>query len=154
MSTIPVPAANAILLSAYTTAVANMLNQEDDYLTFTPLAGTNTPGAGTALWVTLGNLSVPTWATKARITVHCCALTGTVNNAVAGIAAQLGAGAAGPAKRWTVPTATSRIQASAAWLLTGFGTGTQSLVLNATFGTGTLAVDTVSTFDVTVDYIG
>ena len=57
---ITVPAANSTATSAWADSVANFVNGFAVPLLFTPGGNTDTPGAGTATWVTLGTITVPT----------------------------------------------------------------------------------------------
>lgn len=152
MSTITVPTTlTAITTAGFGAPVANQLNQQQDYMTGT-VSGT-TPGAGTATWVTLGTLTVPTWAATAKIAIHCTGLSGSAGGASANIALQLGSVISGT-RRWTFQVTGVRAQVSSVYRLTGISTGSQTLSLQATFVSGTLTSDGTTFFDADIVYLG
>jgi hypothetical protein len=117
-------------------------------LLFTPGGNTDTPGAGTATWVTLGNITVPTWATKCNVIYTCNGIydTGTTSNV--SMVIKVGAVAGGVSKRVTAPgVANQRFQVPIADRLTGLSTGSQSVTISATFTAGSvIRADTTSFF--------
>lgn len=64
MTVIPTVVAGQLIdPAAWGTPVANMLNQRAESIVFTPVGNTDSP-AGTGVWITVGNLTVPAWAAK------------------------------------------------------------------------------------------
>jgi len=132
--------------------IANQINQMRAFMT---LANPNvsTPGAGTATWVTMGNTTVPTWATRARV---CLALTGIKGNtgaASANLAVKIGA-STGAVKFFATVDATNRHQGTINDLLTSVPTGSQSVTVQATFNVNTLlAPSSVCSFDLNIDWM-
>lgn len=64
MTAIPVVAAGQLIdPAAWGTPVANILNQRAESIVFTPVGNVDSP-AGTGVWITVGNLTVPAWAAK------------------------------------------------------------------------------------------
>lgn len=116
-------------------------------ITFTPAGATNTPGSGTSTWVTIGSLTVPVWATQAWViyTINQFFDNGTTANVV--ITAKFG-GVAGIGKRLIGPGVTGqRLNQTINDHFTSVPTGSQTLLLSATFSAGsTLSVDTQSLF--------
>jgi hypothetical protein len=155
MSTITVPTTlTAISSSAFGVPVANQLNQQADYIEFIPGSTLSTPGAGTADWFTVGTITVPAWATKARIDV-------LIDNIFSG-AAQ--GSATCVVKLGTIASTTRNVQGIAAagghaWctavLLTGISTGSQTLKVTATFVSGAvISVGTTSAVACPIMYLG
>lgn len=124
-----------------------------DFLNFVPGGTLTTPGAGSALWATLGNLTVPAWATKARIAITATAVITSAAGASAGVTVKLGA-ITGTAKRIVGP-ATTRFQFEQVDQLAGLTAGVNSLTLQAGFvSAGTLSLDAaISQVDAVVDYL-
>lgn len=116
-------------------------------ITFTPGGTTSTPASGTATWVTIGSFTVPVWATQVWViyTINQFFDNGTTANVV--ITAKLG-GVAGIGKRLITPGVTGqRLNEVICDHFTSVPTGSQTLLLSATFTAGTtLAVDTQSLF--------
>ena len=147
---ITVPAVGDTGTAAWADSVANMLNGLATTLLFTPGGNTDTPGAGTATWVTLGNVTVPTWSTSCMVNVTCDGIFDTTTTANA--TAQLKIGSVGGAvnKRLMIPGVTSQ-RFGQSWndLLTGLSTGSQSVTLSATFvASGPIRADTTAYFTV------
>jgi len=152
MTTIPVPATGDPATASWAAAVANQLNQMRAFMT---LANPNasTPGAGTATWVTMGNITVPAWATQARVGLTACGINPSVANAGVDIAVKIGS-STGALKRWTAVTAGARWQFALNDLLTAVPTGSQSVTVQATFANGTFSAPaTVSLFDLNIDWL-
>jgi len=108
-------------------------------LLFTPGGNTDTPGAGTATWVTLGNITVPTWATKCNVIYTCNGIydTGTTSNVSAVI--KVGSAAGGLSKRIDAPgVANQRFHMPITDRVTGLSTGSQSVTISATFSSGSV----------------
>ena len=117
-------------------------------LLFTPGGNTDTPGAGTATWVTLGNITVPTWATKCNVvyTMNGVFDTGTTSS-VTGVM-KIGSVAGAASKRISAPgVANQRFHQPIVDRLTGLSTGSQSVTISATFTAGSvIRADTTSFF--------
>jgi hypothetical protein len=117
-------------------------------LLFTPGGNTDTPAAGTATWVTLGNITVPTWATKCNVVYTCNGIydTGTTSNVSTVL--KVGSVAGGVSKRIGAPgVANQRFHVPIADRLTGLSTGSQSVTISATFTAGSVVrADGVSFF--------
>jgi hypothetical protein len=153
MSTITVPTTlTAISTSAFGAPVANQLNQQIAFVSFTPGGSTNTAASGT--WLTIGNQTVPTWATKAIIQCDCTILAGSAANASATVQAQLGSSLGTPVHRWTQQVVSTRFMAAATWQCTGISTGSQSLTLQAANVSGNLTADTATIFAFVITYLG
>jgi hypothetical protein len=132
--------------------IANQINQMRAFMT---LANPNvsTPASGTATWVTMGNITVPTWATKGRVCLIANGLSATSGNQ-ADIAVKIGTSTGG-LHRWQSSTA-NRFPQSLNDLLTSVPTGSQSVTVQATFVTagGTLtAPSSVCVFDLNIDWM-
>jgi len=153
MSTITVPTTlTAISSTNFGVPVANQLNQQVAFQSFNPGGSTNTAASGT--WLTIGNLTVPTWATKAIIQCDATILSGSAANASATVQAQLGSALGTPAHRWTMQVAATRFMAAGTWQCTSIATGSQSLTLQAANVSGNLTADTATAFAFVVTYLG
>ena len=155
MSMIAVPVTSTgITSTGFGIPVANQLNQQDDYIEFTPVANQSTPASGTADWFTFGTITVPTWATKLRILV---AIDNLFSGGATGIATCV-------IKVGTATSGTRNVQGIAAvgghsWcaaaVITGISTGAQTLKLTATFGSGAvISIGTASTASAVIEYLG
>ncbi len=153
MSTVTSPAVGETAIAGWPDSVADQLNQMHAYMT---LANPNasTPGAGTATWVTMGNITVPAWASKARVSLSMAGIQNNAANAAVDIAVKIGSSTGG---LWRVQTqqATGRMDAGAFnSLLTSVPTGSQSVTVQATFGASTYtAPATVCSFDLNIDWL-
>jgi hypothetical protein len=101
----------------------------------------------------MGNITVPAWATKARVCLKMSGInSGSAGNA-AGIAVKIGT-STGLAKRVTCTVVTTRFGDSINDLLTSVPTGSQSVTVQATFVTGTLsAPSSACDFDLNIDWL-
>ncbi|HEX5347856.1 MAG TPA: hypothetical protein VFW64_12280 [Pseudonocardiaceae bacterium] len=148
MAAIPVPAVGDAPTAAYADAVANMLNALTATMLFTPAGNTDTPGAGSATWVTLGTVTVPTWASKAQVVVTCNGIydNGTTSN----VAVQLKVGtAAGVVNKRILGSGIAGQRLHLPWndTVASLSTGAQSVTLFATFSGGsTFRADATSFF--------
>lgn len=157
MSTITVPTTlTAISSTAFGIPVANQLNQQSAFMTFTPAGNSDTPGAGTATWVTLGNVTVPTWATQALVDYTCNGIYDTGTTSVASCVIKIGSAAGQVSKRILTPgVANQRIHMPINDLVTGLSTGSQSVTLSSTFSSGSVVrADTTSFFTVQFTFLG
>jgi hypothetical protein len=108
-------------------------------LLFTPGGNTDTPGAGTATWVTLGNITVPTWATKCNVVYTCNGIYDTGTTSSVSAVLKIGSVAGGVSKRIGAPgVANQRFHVPIADRLTGLSTGSQSVTISATFTAGSV----------------
>lgn len=126
-------------------------------LLFTNAANFDTPTSGTATWLTLGNITVPAWATKVLVTYsingfYATGAGGGNASAVVKIGSTAGAvsrrivGEAGPSLRMNL-TVTDLISAPAA--------GSNSVTIASTFTAGTVyRHDTQSTTTASFIFIG
>ncbi len=153
MATVSVLNVGDTFTAANQNDIANQLNQMHAYMT---LANPNvsTPGSGTATWVTMGNITVPAWATRARVSLSMAGIQNNAANAAADIAVKIGTSTGGS---WRLQTqqAIGRMDAGAFnSLLTSVPTGSQSVTVQATFGASTYtAPSTVCSFDLNIDWL-
>ncbi len=111
----------------------------EQVLLFTPGGALDTPAAGTATWLTVGNVTVPTWATKciASFTlsgVYCIGATASTTSVI-----KIGTVAGAVSKIITHPgVANQRFQLPVFDKLTGVSTGSQSVTISATFSSGSV----------------
>jgi len=138
--------------AALLAALRNADNME--HIDFTP-AGNTDIAAGPANWVTLGNITVPTWCTEIEVILH---VTGAHSvTATSTYIFRARVGSTGPLSDYSHIgwTATGdRRNASLSGSVASPGTGTQALVVNAErrTGTGSMRVDTESRLSATVFY--
>jgi hypothetical protein len=121
----------------------------------TPASTFSTPGAGTATWLTLGNVTVPVWATKARVT---WSVSGYSDSAVSAlnVNCRLKIGTAqGVSMR--IPGSTVQTQSTlfSSELVTAVPTGSQSVTISATYnaGTGTFDADGATRASAAIDFL-
>lgn len=139
------PAVGDTGTAAWADSVANFANAIQS-LTFIPGGNLDTPAAGTATWMTLGNVTVPTWANTA-VVIWSLASYSTGSTAALSVTAGIKVGsAAGPTSSLPSAPGTANVGMSPVYVdtLTGLSSGTQSVTVSATFvsGTGTFRVDT------------
>jgi len=149
---VSVLAVGDIFTAAVEDDIANQINQMRTYIT---IANPNvpSPGAGTATWVTLGNVTVPTWATRARISLILTAISGSATTAQADLVVKIGT-ATGASRRLAAPGVTTRFDKPINDLLTSVPTGSQSVLVQATFVSGTFSAPaTVCSFDMNIDWM-
>jgi hypothetical protein len=119
----------------------NDTNTVQDLL-FAPGGNTDT-AAGTNTWLTLGNVTVPVWATQCSVgyTLNGIYDTGTAGNVTAVV--KIGSAAGGVSKRILGPgIASQRFYVPVRDRVTGLSTGSQSVTINTTQTTGTYRADT------------
>ena len=152
MGTVSVLAVNDTLTAGVENDIANQINQMHGYITYAG-AGETTPGAGTATWVTMGNVTVPAWASKARV---CLSITGITANAAAAnvnLAVKIGS-STGATKFFATAQNTQRVHFPINDLLTSVPTGSQSVTVQATFSLSTFtAGTTLCSFDLNIDWL-
>jgi hypothetical protein len=141
----------------FTAAVENdIAKQLNEMHAFMTLANPNvsTPGAGTATWVTMGNVTVPTWATKGRCSLAMSGLSGSAAGANADVVVKIGT-STGVAHRITAAVITTRFGVGFNDLLTSVPTGSQSVIVQASFvGTGTISAPvSACLFDLNIDWM-
>lgn len=106
-------------------------------LNFTPGGNLDTPGAGTATWMTLGNVTVPAWATRAVVNY---AINGAMcpSGADPNVSYQFKIGAVGGADRRLLGCAVTsqRFYQGRSDLLTGLSSGSQSVTIASTWTSG------------------
>jgi len=152
MSAITSPAANSTGTSAWADSVADQINQMRAYMVLTN-PNVATPGAGTATWVTMGNTTVPIWATKGRVSLAITGLTASVAACTVTLAVKIGT-STGAGKFFATAQNTQRIEFVLNDLLTSVPTGSQSVTVQATFGVGTFtAPATLCSFDLNIDWM-
>jgi hypothetical protein len=117
-------------------------------LLFTPGGNTDTPGAGTATWVTLGNVTVPTWASTCNVVYTCNGIYDTGTTSVVSAVIKIGSRSGAVSKRILTPdVANQRFHMPIVDRLTGLSTGSQSVTISATFTSGSVVrADTTSFF--------
>jgi hypothetical protein len=114
---------------------------------------TSVGAGGPTTWVTVGNVTRPTWASQARINAVLCAISGSATNAQADLLIKIGT-AAGVNHRVSAPGVTTRFDKPINDLITGVPSGSQSLVVQATFVSGTFSAPaTVCSFDFNIDWL-
>jgi hypothetical protein len=152
MATVSVLAVGDTFTAAVENDIANQLNQMHAFMTLIN-PNTSTAGSGTATWVTMGNVTVPTWATKGRVCLAITGFSGTAANA-SDIAVKIGT-STGQANRITSAVTTTRQAFPLNDLLTSVPTGSQSVTVQSTFLTlGTLsAPSTACVFALNIDWL-
>jgi hypothetical protein len=131
--------------------IANQINQMHAYMVLTN-PNVSTPGAGTATWVTMGNTTVPTWATRARV---CLALSGiSPNNTPSNVNLAVKIGTSTGAVKLFAGNTGTRYGFTLVDLLTSVPTGSQSVTVQATFSAGTVtAPSSLCSFDLNIDWM-
>lgn len=149
---ITVPAANSTGTSAWADDVANQINQMRAFMTLVnPNAAS--PASGTATWVTMGNITVPTWATRARVSLAMTGVAASTSNTGVDVAVKIGS-STGALWRFTADDSTTRHQCTINDLLTSVPTGSQSVTVQATFSAGILtASSTFCSFGLNIDWM-
>lgn len=124
-------------------------------ISFIPGGNLDTPGAGTATWITVGNVTVPAWATKARVIWSIYSYYETTAGALASCTFTLKIGsAAGVTQRIPGSTSTWGMTVTSTDILTGLTTGVQSMTISATFAAGsTWRIDTNSRVMAAIDWL-
>jgi len=152
MGAVAVPAVGDTGVASYADDVANQINQMHAYMVLTN-PNVATPGAGTATWVTMGNITVPTWATKGRVSLAMTGLTASVAACTVTLAVKIGT-STGAGKFFATAQNTQRIEFVLNDQLTSVPTGSQSVTIQATFGVGTFtAPATLCSFDLNIDWM-
>lgn len=156
MASITAPAVGDTGTAAWADSVANWLNQLTATLLFTPGGNTDTPGAGTATWVTLGNITVPTWSTQCVVTYTCNGIYDTGTTSSVSCVIKVGSAAGAVSKRILTPgVSLQRFHMPITDLVTGLSTGSQSVTLSATFSAGTvIRADTQTFFTAQFIFLG
>jgi hypothetical protein len=154
MAAIVSPATGDTATAAWADSVADQINQMHAFMTFVPGATFTTPASGTATWVTMGNVTVPAWATRARVSLTVTGIKANVTTAAVLVAVKIGS-STGVGKLFATPTVTNpRIQGALNDLLTSVPTGSQSVTVQATFVSDTMSVlSTLSSFDLNIDWM-
>jgi hypothetical protein len=153
MAAIVSPATGDTATAAWADSVADQVNTAHTFMTLANPNATST-GAGTATWVTMGNVTVPTWATKARISLAMTGLQATATTTSANLAVKIGS-STGAVHLIATPNLTgTRIHAGFNDLLTSVPTGSQSVTVQATFSASTwIAPATSCSFDLNIDWL-
>jgi hypothetical protein len=133
---ITVPAVGDQITAVWGDSVANTVNQSVTSIQFVPAGNTDTPLAGSATWITLGNVTVPTWATQAIVGYNVYGILVIATGM--SVAAQIKVGtAAGTNKRILDHGSTAgRFSIPIVDKVTGLSTGVQSVTLFATWTSG------------------
>ncbi len=152
MGTVSVLAVNDTLTAGVENDIANQINQMHGYITYAG-AGETTPGAGTATWVTMGNVTVPAWASKAIVSLTITSITaGAVVGAV-GLAVKIGS-STGAVHRTTAAVTGRNPPYAINDQLTSVPTGSQSVTIQATFVSGNVLTATAPcTFDLSINWL-
>jgi len=143
-------------LASWATAVANMLNERSTQIDYVPTTTLSTSTSGYATWITIGNVTVPSWATQARVTWSIVNYGPSSTTALnVDVYAQLGdvtgndfrlpgSGASGANSCFTVND-----------LFTDIDTGSQSLIIVSHFnaGSGTFQIGTSGLVSAAVDFL-
>lgn len=138
--TVPVLAVGDLFTATTENLIANILNSIGTTMLFTPAGTTDTPGAGTATWVTLGTLTVPAWATRTQVTVSCNRVYDIGTTANVAVTLKVGTAAGGVTGRLSSLTSSGSQAFNQTWsdLVSGLSAGTQSVTLSATFTSGSV----------------
>jgi hypothetical protein len=119
--------------------VIDLAGSANQSLLYTPGGNTDTPTSGTATWFTMGNITVPTWATKCIVTYS---ITGIITlatsiNCTAIFKVGSVSGSLGSKRICDNGTTSGRYSYTVTDLLTGLSTGSQSVTVSATWVAGT-----------------
>lgn len=154
--TVPVLAVGDLFTAATEDLIANILNSIGTTMLFTPAGTTDTPTSGTATWVTLGSLTVPTWATRAQVTVSCNRVFDIGTTANVAVTLKIGTAAGGVTGRLSSLTSSGSQAFNQTWsdLVSGLTAGAQSVTLSATFTSGSVVrADANSRFTIAVIFL-
>ena len=138
--------ANATMMNEISDALAAVA-AADHVLLFTPVANNDTPGAGTATWFTLGNVTVPSWATTCQVVYS---IVGVFNGAIgtnASHVVKIGTVSGAVSKRVIDPgVINQRFPITVADQVAGLTPGVQSVTVASTYtgGGGFYRIDTFS----------
>lgn len=122
-------------------------------MTFVPSGSLLSPATGTGIWVTLGNITVPAWASKARVSITINGISNSTASSQATLVLKIGT-ATGSARRLANQTTTARFGWAGIDFLTGVPTGSQSVAIQASaLAGGQFLADTGATFDVAFDFL-
>lgn len=155
--TIPLLAVGDLFTASNQQAIANAVNSlvasqaTAAQLTLIPGTTINTPLSGASTWLTLGNVTVPTWATQVIVDIAFVSITGSsgINNTSMQI--KVGS-AAGLSLR--IPGSGSAAGTSWAYTdkITGISPGTQSVTIFATWNNGTTPFQAVTASLITAHF--
>jgi hypothetical protein len=115
-------------------------------------AGEPTPASGTATWVSFANITVPSWATKARISLTINSCNAVAAGAGVNLAVKIGS-VSNAAKRFTAQNIGRQATLAVNDLLTGLTSGSQTLTVQATFVTSTFTAPAPCSFDLNIDWL-
>lgn len=122
----------------------------DDLVVFTPAAATDASTApGGNIWITLGNVTVPTWATKAYVVMTGAGIHSITASSTYLLKSRIGSISSGSITiaNWTAIS--DRRSFTWSSRITGIATGVQSVTVHAerNAGSGQARADTLSRFD-------
>jgi hypothetical protein len=128
-------------------------------LQYTPGGNNDTPssvGTSPATWFTMGNITVPTWATKCNVVYAIVGVFAVATGISASAVLKVGSvvGALG-SKRILDGGTTGRFSFAVCEKFTGLSTGSQSVTMSASYTAGTVSsyrVDTVSHITARFDF--
>ena len=158
MAVVPVPrtwavgdtVTNTMMNTEVRDAALYFLDQQAQmqYLSYVPTIINDTPATGTATWFTVGNLVVPSWATRARVQTNVTGAFTTEVGIVVTFAVKIGATSPVLSGRRILDpgTVSSRFTIAQADAYSGLTAGTQAVTVAVTFvaGTGVYRLDSLS----------
>ena len=152
---IRVLAVNDTFLASDEDDIANQINQMRTFITVANPNATSTGAGGPTTWVTVGNVTRPAWATQARISGILEAISGSATTAQADLTIKIGTSTSTVGThRVAAPGVTTRFDKPIVDLLTSVPSGSQSMVVQATFVSGTFSAPaTVCNFSFNIDWL-
>jgi hypothetical protein len=135
--------------------IAKQINEMHAFITVANPNATSTGAGGPTTWVTVGNVTVPAWASKARLDGVLEAISGSATNAQADLTVKIGTSTSTVGThRCAAPGVTTRFDKPIFDLLTSVPTGSQSMIVQATFVSGTFsAPNSVCSFSFNIDWL-
>jgi hypothetical protein len=103
---------------------------------FGPGGVLSTPTAGTATWVTVGNITVPTWATKAYATWSLYGVISSATEPNVSMQLKIGSAGGGAVRVYGHGAAAGRFHTTLNELILGLSTGSQSVTISSTWTSG------------------
>jgi hypothetical protein len=127
-----------------------------DVLEMVPTAPLFTTSSGTATWLSIGSSTVPSWASKARVTWGVSGFDDSSASALNVTCVLKIGSAAGVSVRIPGSTVTTpSLSLTTTELLTGLSVGSQTVTISATFvsGSGAFQADTFTRVFASIDYL-
>jgi hypothetical protein len=115
-----------------------LLGAASQTLLYTPVSNNDTPTSGTATWFTMGNITVPTWATKCIVAYSVNGIITVATSINCTSVMKVGGVAGAVSKRiMDLGTTAGRFTFSGQDRFTGLSAGSQSVTVSATWNAGT-----------------